>query len=133
MSHLLESGREIGLFRLAAAATVVKQLKKSLDCGDVDHSKFSADPHAVAGALKSYLRELPEPLMTYELYGEWFKAVQERLEQLKAVLQKLPQENYNNLRSAPAAFHGRRNSSSPFGTQRSPCFGIGLRLRTLLS
>lgn len=38
-----------GLFRLAAAATVVKQLKKSLDYGDVDHSKFAADPHAVAG------------------------------------------------------------------------------------
>ncbi|XP_048870967.1 SH3 domain-binding protein 1 [Brienomyrus brachyistius] len=122
MSHLLESGREIampieecvhmllnnalreeGLFRLAAAATVVKQLKKSLDCGDVDHSKFAADPHAVAGALKSYLRELPEPLMTFELYSEWFKAagekeVQGKLERLKAVLQKLPQENYNNLR-----------------------------------
>lgn len=26
------------------------------------------------GALKSYLRELPEPLMTYELYDEWIQA-----------------------------------------------------------
>lgn len=28
----------------------------------------------VTGALKSYLRELPEPLMTFELYNDWFKA-----------------------------------------------------------
>lgn len=28
----------------------------------------------VAGALKCYLRELPEPLMTFELYNDWFKA-----------------------------------------------------------
>lgn len=29
---------------------------------------------AVTGALKCYLRELPEPLMTFELYSDWFKA-----------------------------------------------------------
>lgn len=28
----------------------------------------------VTGALKCYLRELPEPLMTFELYEDWFKA-----------------------------------------------------------
>lgn len=26
------------------------------------------------GALKCYLRELPEPLMTFDLYNDWFKA-----------------------------------------------------------
>ncbi|KAG7491510.1 hypothetical protein MATL_G00004540 [Megalops atlanticus] len=122
LSHLLDSGREIaapiqecvqmlldkgmkeeGLFRLAGAASVVKKLKNSLDCGNVDHSEFISDPHAVAGALKCYLRELPEPLMTFDLYHEWFKAAGEkelsdRLEQLKGVLGKLPPENYNNLR-----------------------------------
>ncbi|KAG9338827.1 hypothetical protein JZ751_025264 [Albula glossodonta] len=60
-------------------------------------------PLGVTGALKSYLRELPEPLMTYDLYNEWFRAagekdVNDRLERLKEVLRKLPQENYNNLR-----------------------------------
>ncbi|XP_018594021.2 SH3 domain-binding protein 1-like [Scleropages formosus] len=101
---LLQTGmREEGLFRLAAAASVVKRLKSSLDSGSVDHSEFSTDPHAVAGALKSYLRELPEPIMTFDLYNDWFKAAGEkelsdRLKRLKEVLGKLPVENYNNLR-----------------------------------
>lgn len=28
----------------------------------------------LTGALKCYLRELPEPLMTFDLYSDWFKA-----------------------------------------------------------
>uniref|UniRef100_A0A672GC54 SH3 domain-binding protein 1-like n=1 Tax=Salarias fasciatus TaxID=181472 RepID=A0A672GC54_SALFA len=99
---LLRTGmKEEGLFRLAAAASVVKRLKTCLDQGTVDHSEFSMDPHAVAGALKCYLRELPEPLMTFELYNDWFEAagyLTEKLEQFKVVLKKLPPENYNNLR-----------------------------------
>ncbi|KAJ8254349.1 hypothetical protein COCON_G00209610 [Conger conger] len=97
LSHLEESSREIaapiqecvrmllqtglkeeGLFRLTAAASVVRRLKCCLDNGDIDHSEFSCDPHAVAGALKSYLRELPEPLMTFELYNDWLKAAGEK-------------------------------------------------------
>ncbi|XP_010778090.1 SH3 domain-binding protein 1-like, partial [Notothenia coriiceps] len=92
-----------GLFRLAAAASVVKRLKMCLDQEAVDHSEFSMDPHAVAGALKGYLRELPEPLMTSELYNDWFKAageknLPEKLEQFRVLLKQLPPENYNNLR-----------------------------------
>lgn len=30
--------------------------------------------YSCPGALKSYLRELPEPLMTFELYDEWIQA-----------------------------------------------------------
>lgn len=30
-------------------------------------------PPPLPGVLKSYLRELPEPLMTFELYNEWVK------------------------------------------------------------
>lgn len=101
---LLRTGmREEGLFRLAAAASVVKRLKTCLNQEMVDHSEFSMDPHAVAGALKCYLRELPEPLMTFDLYNDWFKAagekdMTEKLEQFKVLLKKLPPENYNNLR-----------------------------------
>ncbi|XP_048157668.1 SH3 domain-binding protein 1 isoform X2 [Corvus hawaiiensis] len=71
---LLASGmKEEGLFRLAAGASVLKKLKSSLASGSNALEEFYSDPHAVAGALKSYLRELPQPLMTFELYDEWVK------------------------------------------------------------
>uniref|UniRef100_A0A4W3HF82 SH3 domain-binding protein 1-like n=1 Tax=Callorhinchus milii TaxID=7868 RepID=A0A4W3HF82_CALMI len=101
---LLEKGmKEEGLFRLAPAASVLKQLKSSLDSGAFNPEEFKYDPHAVAGALKSYLRELPHPLMTFNLYDEWFEAASEKdqetkVERLRDVCNKLPEGNYSNLR-----------------------------------
>uniref|UniRef100_A0A8D0H712 SH3 domain binding protein 1 n=1 Tax=Sphenodon punctatus TaxID=8508 RepID=A0A8D0H712_SPHPU len=101
---LLASGmQEEGLFRLAAGASVLKKLKCSLASGYSALVDFYSDPHAVAGALKSYLRELPQPLMTYELYDDWFKAVilkdpESLLESLKETCSRLPKDSYNNLR-----------------------------------
>uniref|UniRef100_A0A8K9XE77 Rho-GAP domain-containing protein n=1 Tax=Oncorhynchus mykiss TaxID=8022 RepID=A0A8K9XE77_ONCMY len=75
VTMLLECGmQEEGLFRVAPSTSKLKKLKASLDCGVMDVQEFSADPHAIAGALKSYLRELPEPLMTSELYEDWIQA-----------------------------------------------------------
>ncbi|XP_078081567.1 rho GTPase-activating protein 44-like isoform X3 [Mustelus asterias] len=104
VTMLLECGmQEEGLFRVAASASKLKKLKASLDCGVLDVQEYSVDPHAVAGALKSYLRELPEPLMTFELYDEWIQAsnIQEQDKRLQALwnaCEKLPQANYNNFR-----------------------------------
>jgi hypothetical protein len=47
-------------------------LQTSFDAGQFDVSTH--DPHTIGGCLKMYLRELPEPLLTYELYSEWTKA-----------------------------------------------------------
>ena len=33
------------------------------------------DVHIMAGILKSYLRELPDPLFSYSLYEDWINAV----------------------------------------------------------
>uniref|UniRef100_A0A6J0TB96 SH3 domain-binding protein 1 isoform X1 n=1 Tax=Pogona vitticeps TaxID=103695 RepID=A0A6J0TB96_9SAUR len=99
---LLTSGmQEEGLFRLAAGASILKKLKYSLDSGIPD--ELCADPHAVAGALKCYLRELPQPLMTFELYDDWLKAAstkepETRLDCLRDTCSRLPKDNYNNLR-----------------------------------
>ncbi|XP_063817104.1 rho GTPase-activating protein 44 isoform X5 [Pseudophryne corroboree] len=104
VTMLLECGmQEEGLFRVAPSASKLKKLKAALDCCVVDVAEYSADPHAIAGALKSYLRELPEPLMTFELYDEWIQAsnVQDQDKRLQALLnaiEKLPKPNYNNLK-----------------------------------
>ncbi|XP_059414754.1 rho GTPase-activating protein 44 isoform X8 [Carassius carassius] len=104
VTMLLECGmEEEGLFRVAPSASKLKKLKASLDCGVLDVQEYSADPHAIAGALKSYLRELPEPLMTFELYDEWIQAsniqdMDKRLQALLCTCEKLPADNLNNFR-----------------------------------
>ncbi|KAM9424570.1 rho GTPase-activating protein 17a isoform 2-T2 [Pholidichthys leucotaenia] len=101
---LLETGmKEEGLFRIAAGASKLKKLKAALDCSTSQLEEFYSDPHAVAGALKSYLRELPEPLMTHQLYDEWIQASSlsdpdKRLQALWVVCDKLPKNNKNNFR-----------------------------------
>ncbi|XP_073071492.1 rho GTPase-activating protein 17 isoform X4 [Manis javanica] len=120
--HLKRSGREIalpieacvmlllgtgmkeeGLFRIGAGASKLKKLKAALDCSTSHLDEFCSDPHAVAGALKSYLRELPEPLMTFNLYEEWTQvaSVQDqdkKLQDLWRTCQKLPPQNFVNFR-----------------------------------
>lgn len=104
VTMLLECGmQEEGLFRVAPSASKLKKLKAALDCCVVDVQEYSADPHAIAGALKSYLRELPEPLMTFELYDEWIQAsnIQEQEKRLQALwnaCEKLPKANHSNIR-----------------------------------
>ncbi|XP_036857277.1 rho GTPase-activating protein 44 isoform X3 [Manis javanica] len=104
VTMLLECGmQEEGLFRVAPSASKLKKLKAALDCCVVDVQECSADPHAIAGALKSYLRELPEPLMTFELYDEWIQAsnIQEQDKRLQALwnaCEKLPKANHSNIR-----------------------------------
>lgn len=53
---------------------MLKRLKQTMASDPGSLEEFSCDPHAVAGALKSYLRELPEPLMTFDLYDDWLRA-----------------------------------------------------------
>ncbi|XP_053467552.1 rho GTPase-activating protein 17b isoform X5 [Ictalurus furcatus] len=101
---LLETGmKEEGLFRIAAGASKLKKLKAALDCSTSQLEEFYSDPHAVAGALKSYLRELPEPLMTFQHYDDWIQASNvsdpdKRLQALWVTCDNLPKANKANLK-----------------------------------
>jgi len=102
--HLLENGLNVeGIFRLAGSAAKIKRLKASFDAGIVDLNEFENDVHAVTGILKQYLRELPQPLLTFELYDDWIKAASiterdVRLQALWTVCDRLPHANKVNLR-----------------------------------
>ncbi|KAK2585850.1 hypothetical protein KPH14_010444 [Odynerus spinipes] len=106
VSALLRLGmEEEGLFRVAGAASKSRRIKLSLDacCLTLSTALEYKDPHVIAGALKSYLRELPEPLLTYKLYPDWMAAAkithnETRLRALWEVLHKLPPSNLENLR-----------------------------------
>ncbi|KAL1429666.1 hypothetical protein MTO96_015878 [Rhipicephalus appendiculatus] len=101
---LLASGMdEEGLFRITGSASKIKKLKSAFNAGFADMSEFERDPHTVASVLKLYLRELPEPLMTFDLYDEWMKAASvsdasARLQALWQVVNNMPQANQDNLR-----------------------------------
>lgn len=61
------------------------------------------DVHVIAGVLKSYLRGLPNPLLTYRLYDDFVTAAQQPTEdkRKKAILNavnQLPTGHYYNLR-----------------------------------
>uniref|UniRef100_A0A5S6QMR9 Rho-GAP domain-containing protein n=1 Tax=Trichuris muris TaxID=70415 RepID=A0A5S6QMR9_TRIMR len=92
-----------GLFRIPGNSLKVRRLKTAFDAGELDLSEFEFDPHAIAGALKQYLRELPEPLLCNNFYDDWLRAVgkelpQERLASIKRVLEQVPECNYKNIR-----------------------------------
>ncbi|CAH1112463.1 unnamed protein product [Psylliodes chrysocephalus] len=103
ISALTEYGMsEEGLFRVAASTSKVKRLKASIDSGCFSHLiPEYRDVHILSSLLKLYLRELPEPLLTYHLHKDWLDAGQvpesHRLEVVRDIIQRLPQENRDNL------------------------------------
>lgn len=57
-----------GIFRRSANVSQVKELQARINRGEeVD---FDGNVHVAAVLLKTFLRELEEPLMTFELYDE---------------------------------------------------------------
>lgn len=56
-----------GIFRRSANAVRVRALKEVSNAGQ---KLTFEDPHEAAVLLKKFLRELKEPLLTYELYDE---------------------------------------------------------------
>ncbi|XP_043838367.1 unconventional myosin-IXb isoform X4 [Dromiciops gliroides] len=91
-----------GIYRKSGAANRMRELKQSLQA-DPNSVKLENYPiHAITGVLKLWLRELPEPLMTFAQYNDFLRAVelpekQEQLAAIYAVLEHLPQANHNTL------------------------------------
>ncbi|XP_071005005.1 unconventional myosin-IXAb-like [Oncorhynchus clarkii lewisi] len=64
-----------GIFRKSGSTNKIKELRQGLD---TDVSSMNLDDyniHVIAGVLKQWLRDLPNPLMTFELYEEFLRAM----------------------------------------------------------
>lgn len=61
-----------GLFRRSASVTLVRDVQSRINKGEeIDFQRdFPGDYHLAAVTLKSFLRELKEPLMTYDLFDD---------------------------------------------------------------
>lgn len=90
-----------GLFRRSANVTLLKQCQTA--CNSGEPILFHNDIHLAAVLLKTFLRELDEPLLTYDLYDEilLFSTLNkdERSRYVKIlILEKLPTDNYTLLK-----------------------------------
>lgn len=117
---LLEKGfQEEGLFRVGHTAHKLSRLKSAIDAGIVNAKNLPDihDPHVIAALLKNYLRSLPDPLLTYDLYREFISIASLQPEhglkqEILRVLKKLPQANYDNLRYLMAFFSDLKDQIS---------------------
>uniref|UniRef100_A0A672RTE3 Myosin IXB n=1 Tax=Sinocyclocheilus grahami TaxID=75366 RepID=A0A672RTE3_SINGR len=89
-----------GIYRKSGSANRMKELHQLLEAENVYLEDYPI--HAVTGLVKQWLRELPEPLMTFTHYNDFLRAIElpEKQEQLQAiykVLEQLPAANFNTL------------------------------------
>ncbi|XP_016420990.1 stress response protein nst1 [Sinocyclocheilus rhinocerous] len=94
-----------GIYRLSGVSSNTQKLRGEFDSeGSPDLYKdlYLQDIHCVSSLCKAYFRELPNPLLTYELYDRFADAVaiqleDERLVKIKEVLKDLPALHYRTL------------------------------------
>ncbi|XP_072473732.1 rho GTPase-activating protein 1 isoform X4 [Notamacropus eugenii] len=91
-----------GIFRRSANTQVVREVQQKYNMGLPVNFEQYDDVHLPAVILKTFLRELPEPLLTFDLYPHvvGFLNIEEdqRVAATLQVLQTLPEENYQVLR-----------------------------------
>ncbi|XP_072216500.1 rho GTPase-activating protein 32-like [Excalfactoria chinensis] len=117
--HLLRSGRDVpqvlqscaefieqhgvvqGIYRLSGVASRIQRLRHEFESEQVPELSVR-DIHSVSSLCKMYFRELPNPLLTEQLYGKFSDAVcaateEERLLSMQDAIQQLPAPHYRTL------------------------------------
>ncbi|XP_067425558.1 rho GTPase-activating protein 30 [Emydura macquarii macquarii] len=123
LEHLQQSGQEVpqvlrcctefveqhglvdGIYRLSGVSSNIQKLRQEFDgdrCPDLNKDVYLQDIHCVSSLCKAYFRELPNPLLTYQLYDKFADAVaiqmeEGRLVKIKEVLKELPLPHYRTL------------------------------------
>ncbi|KAM9458631.1 uncharacterized protein ACWYII_010612 isoform 1-T3 [Salvelinus alpinus] len=100
-----EHGVVDGIYRLSGVSSNTQKLRGEFDSEgtpDLNKDVYLQDIHCVSSVCKAYFRELPNPLLTYQLYDKYAEAVaiqleEERLVKIKDVLKELPAPHYKTL------------------------------------
>ncbi|PKK25285.1 myosin IXA, partial [Columba livia] len=82
-----------GIYRKSGSTNKIKELRQGLDT-DIDNVNLDDyNIHVIASVFKQWLRDLPNPLMTFELYEEFLRAMglQERKETVRGVYSVIDQ------------------------------------------
>ncbi|NXG92670.1 RHG10 protein, partial [Stercorarius parasiticus] len=113
-----------GLYRVVGVSSKVQRLLSLLmdakTCNEVDlENSLDWEVKTITSAMKQYLRSLPEPLMTYELHGEFIVPAksgspESRVSAVHFLVHKLPEKNKEMLEIlvkhlANVSKHAKRN------------------------
>ncbi|NWR05790.1 RHG10 protein, partial [Paradoxornis webbianus] len=113
-----------GLYRVVGVSSKVQRLLSLLmdskTCNEVDlENSVDWEVKTITSAMKQYLRSLPEPLMTYELHGEFIVPAksgspESRVNAVHFLVHKLPEKNKEMLdilvkHLANVSKHAKRN------------------------
>ncbi|KAM3587483.1 uncharacterized protein V6R79_006546 [Siganus canaliculatus] len=99
VQYLREHGlRTEGIFRRSPRVQIIKDVQKLYNLGKPVNFDLYADVHVPAVILKTFLRELPEPLLTFRVYNQ----VQDilsvesslRVSRCKQIVESLPEHHF---------------------------------------
>jgi len=86
-----------GVFRISAGNLALESYKETIDSGnEVDFN--AASVHVVCNLIKTFFRELPEPVIPYNCYEECINTASDknnatRFDRIRAIMQKMPKPN----------------------------------------
>ncbi|TKS83990.1 Rho GTPase-activating protein 31 [Collichthys lucidus] len=100
-----EHGIVDGIYRLSGVTSNIQRLRQEFSseaCPDLTKEVYLQDIHCVGSLCKLYFRELPNPLLTYELYSRFTEVVSvqgdhERLLHIQRVVKELPTPHFRTL------------------------------------
>ncbi|XP_051575454.1 rho GTPase-activating protein 33-like [Myxocyprinus asiaticus] len=121
--HLLNSGLDVpqvlkscaefiekhgvvdGIYRHSGVSSNIQKLRHEFDSEnvpDLTKDMYMQDIHCVGSLCKLYFRELPNPLLTYQLYEKFAECMgemteEERMAKVHDVIQQLPPPHYRTL------------------------------------
>ncbi|CAM4534741.1 unnamed protein product [Leuciscus chuanchicus] len=94
-----------GIYRLSGITSNIQRLRQEFCselCPDLTKEVYLQDIHCVGSLCKLYFRELPIPLLTYELYKKFTAAMsikeeQEQLRNIRSAINELPVSHFRTL------------------------------------
>uniref|UniRef100_A0A672JQ77 Myosin IXAa n=1 Tax=Salarias fasciatus TaxID=181472 RepID=A0A672JQ77_SALFA len=88
-----------GIYRKSGSTNKIKELKQGLDTDVESMNLDDYNIHVIGSVFKQWLRELPNPLMTFELYEEFIRAMglQDKKEMLRGVYSVIDQLSRTHL------------------------------------
>ncbi|KAM6201079.1 unconventional myosin-IXa [Rhynchocyon petersi] len=91
-----------GIYRKSGSTNKIKELRQGLDTDAENVNLDDYNIHVIASVFKQWLRDLPNPLMTFELYEEFLRAMglpekKETIRGVYSVIDQLSRTHLNTL------------------------------------